>query len=92
MPKFDPMTGELIAEETKEKETASITESQTDVAQTTEQAGKQFVPRFDPMTGQPILTAQPQPQTPKKSHKTAIIVSVIVGVVVLIEFLQLLLA
>ena len=65
MPKFDPMTGELITEETDEKGTASISKNQ-------------FVPRFDPMTGQPIRTAQPQ------SHKTAIIVSIIVGVVVLL--------
>lgn len=104
MPKFDPMTGELITEETDEKGTASISENQTDIGQTTEQAGKQFVPRFDPMTGQPIYTAQPQPQfqsqsqfqpqpqAPKKSHKTAIIVSIIVGVVVLLGILAFVLA
>ena len=63
MPKFDPMTGELITEETDGKGTASISENQTDIGQTTEQTGKQFVPRFDPMTGQPIHIEQSQPQT-----------------------------
>ena len=43
MPKFDPMTGELITEETDGKGTASISENQTDIGQTTEQTGKQFV-------------------------------------------------
>ena len=104
MPKFDPMTGELITEETDEKGTASITENQTDIGQTTEQTGSQFVPRFDPMTGQPIHTAQPQsqsqpqfqpqsqPRAQKKSHKTAIIVSIIVGAVVLLGILAFVLA
>ena len=116
MPKFDPMTGELIVEETTGEATGktpgegtvSIAENQTDIGQTTEQTGKQFVPRFDPMTGQPIYTAQPQPQSqsqfqsqpqfqpqpqaPKKSHKTAIIVSIIVGVLVLIGILAFVLA
>lgn len=63
MPKFDPMTGELITEETDGKGTASISENQTDIGQTTEQTGKQFVPRFDPMTGQPIHIEQSQTQT-----------------------------
>lgn len=104
MPKFAPMTGELITEETDEKGTASITENQTDIGQTTEQTGSQFVPRFDPMTGQPIHTAQPQsqsqpqfqpqsqPRAQKKSHKTAIIVSIIVGAVVLLGILAFVLA
>ena len=98
MPKFDPMTGELITEETDGKGTASISENKTDIGQITEQTGKQFVPRFDPMTGQPIYTAQPQfqsqpqSQAPKKSHKTAIIVSIIVGVVVLLGILAFVLA
>ena len=42
MPKFDPMTGELITEETDGKGTASISENQTDIGQTTEQTGKQL--------------------------------------------------
>ncbi len=68
MPKFDPMTGELITEETDGKGTASISENQTDIGQTTEQTGKQFVQRFDPMTGQPIETSQPQSQPQPESQ------------------------
>ena len=40
------------------------------------------MPKFDPMTGELIVE-----ETPKKSHKTAIIVSIIVGVLVLIGIL-----
>lgn len=40
---------------------------------------------FDPMTGQPIYETQAQP--PQKSHKMAILISIIVGAIVLIGIL-----
>ena len=91
MPKFDPMTGELIVEETTEQTGKQfvprfdpMTGQPIYTAQPQPQSQSQSQPQFQ---SQPQPQFQPQPQAPKKSHKTAIIVSIIVGVVVLLGIL-----
>lgn len=96
MPKFDPMTGELIVEETTEQTGKQfvprfdpMTGQPIHTAQPQSQSQSQFQSQ-----SQSQFQPQPQPQfqTPKKSHKTAIIVSIIVGVVVLLGILAFALA